>query len=305
MGLARLPIDGDVHGEEITAGHELGANFSPDSLALLNPVSRPSIAVDRRDWHAGRPQIAIVIDDLGNRPQAVGRLMRLPAPTTLSFLPYPEATPRLAQQAAVAGFEVFLHMPMEPIGEENPGPGALMIDADEAEITGRLDAALSRVPWAVGINNHMGSRFTSNALAMRRTMTDLSGRGLAFLDSRTIGSSLAAAMATTMGVANTGRDVFLDHDPSIAAVRRQLALVEQIARRQGSAVAIGHPNEATLSALEAWMPDALGRGFAFGGVLDIIAFRLCAGSRHNANCDDALNVAQAEGEITQLPGIDR
>ena len=87
---------------------------------------------------------------------AVARLMRLPAPATFSFLPYPEATPQLAQQAASAGFEVFLHMPMEPIGDEYPGPGALMVDADAAENSSRLMAALDRVPWAVGINNHMG-----------------------------------------------------------------------------------------------------------------------------------------------------
>src|SRR5262249_17867027 len=131
------------------------AKASPATLSAPEGLPPPTAPV--RD-----PKIAIVIDDLGGDLAHTDRALALPKAVTLSFLPYAEATPFLATEAAHGGHEVLVHMPMQAEGEHDPGPMALTVGLAPAEIRDRLVAALGRVPAAVGINNHMGSRFTAD-----------------------------------------------------------------------------------------------------------------------------------------------
>lgn len=210
---------------------------------------------------AAAPAIAIVIDDLG--PDAGGALkaIALPQQVTLSFLPYGEETPSLARAAGRAGHQVMVHAPMEPEGAEDPGPMALRTDLSASENLRRFDWDLSRVPGFAGINNHMGSLFTQDRAALIPVMERLEGHGAFFLDSRTTGSSIAIPLARAFGVASAGRDVFLDDVESRGAVESQLAEVERIARETGVAIAIGHPHEVTLRALQVWTAYASARGY--------------------------------------------
>jgi polysaccharide deacetylase 2 family uncharacterized protein YibQ len=130
----------------------------------------------------------------------------------------------------------------------------LSSDLDRSELLARLDWGLSRFDGYVGINNHMGSAFTRDAEGMRTVLAELKRRGLMFLDSRTIGGSVAGSLAQEMGVAHATRDVFLDNRRDVAAIRAQLEEAERIARKTGSAVAIGHPYDETIQALSAWLP---------------------------------------------------
>jgi hypothetical protein len=106
---------------------------------------------------------------------------------------------------------------------------------------------------------------------MALVIAELGARGLLFLDSRTTAQSVAADEARRAGVAHASRDVFLDNDVDIDAIRRQLALVEQIARRRGSAVAIGHPHDATIEALRSWLPSLEQRGFVLVPISSVVA----------------------------------
>lgn len=264
----------------------LDVHAEPDIGA--ETVPKPASPV----WaHQGKPLISIVIDDLGNKPSAVTRLMALPAKTTLAFLPYPEATPNLAAQAKAKDFEIFLHMPMQPKGAQDPGPDALAVDLSENEIAKRLRVALARVPGAVGVNNHMGSAFTSDRDGMDVVLREVGRRGLVFVDSRTTSSSIASQSAATNGAAFTTRDIFIDHDPSAKAIAKQIAQIEAIARIHGAVVAIGHPYDTTLEALERWIPRAIARGFEFAPVRDVIAYRHCANQPESDRCDPAMFVA--------------
>jgi uncharacterized protein len=151
---------------------------------------------------------------------------------------------------------------MEPMkGDLDPGPRALTLDASEQDLLARLDWGLGRFPGYIGINNHMGSRFTQDERGMRIVLQELKRRNLLFLDSRTISTTVGDRLATQMGVAHVMRDVFLDDEMDQAAVMRQLAETERIARAKGQAIAIGHPHPATIAALRAWMPQAEARGF--------------------------------------------
>lgn len=223
---------------------------------------------------ADRKLIAIVIDDMGVDRKRSDRAVTLPAPLTLSWLPYATDVTQQAAAARAAGHEILLHAPMQPEGHENPGPNALLTSLSTDEIRRRFDADLDLLPNAVGANNHMGSLFTRDARAMAPVIEELKKRGLLFLDSRTVGSSVAADAAREAAIPYATRDVFLDNVMTVAAVRTQLAEVEAIARRRGYAVAIGHPHDATLQALGPWLQSLPAHGFVQVPISAIIQYRI-------------------------------
>lgn len=242
------------------------------------PVTRPADG----GWEAraiAPPQVragayvAIVIDDLGMDRARTMRLASLPGPLTFAFLSYAPEIDAQSREARARGHEILLHMPMEPEGREDPGPGALRVALSDDDIRARTAAALDRLPLAMGLNNHMGSRFTRDPRALRPVIEELAGRGLLFLDSRTSGASVGTDLARRLGVPSAGRDVFLDNEIDARAIRTQLAELERVASRRGSAIAIGHPHEATIEALAQFVPEMMGRGLQLVGVSAIVRQR--------------------------------
>ena len=225
----------------------------------------------------GRPLIAIVIDDLGHNGARVGRAIALPAPLTLAFLPYGRELPALVARARAAGHEILVHIPMEPLAAaEDPGPEALLIGLAESELRRRLRWNLERFEGYVGVNNHMGSRFSADEEGMALVMAEIKARDLLFVDSRTTAETVATRLARRFGVPEAQRDVFLDDVQTSDNVRRALARLEEVARKQGYAVAIGHPHAVTLTALEDWLAGAEARGFVLAPVSAIVRRRLSA-----------------------------
>jgi len=214
-----------------------------------------------------------VIDDLGLRQEETRWATSLPGPLTLAFLPYGQSLGAHTGRAVANGHEVIVHLPMDPGGRADPGPKALRLGQDAAEMEQLLAWGLAQVPQAVGVNNHMGSALTANAPAMEAVLTALKQRGHYFLDSRTTAKSVARAAAHRQDLPFARRDVFLDNDTSPQAIARQLAETEELARRYGSAIAIGHPHRQTLRALEGWVGAAQARGFDIVPVSTIIATR--------------------------------
>ncbi len=166
-----------------------------------------------------------------------------------------------------------LHLPMEPTGRNDPGPGALLVSMSDAEIRQRTAAALDSFDGFAGVNNHMGSRFTAFRPGMETALRQMKPRGLMFLDSRTTAQSVGDQTAQELGVPAIVRHVFLDDDESVEAVRRKLAEAEAVARRQGFVVAIGHPHEATLQALAEWLPTVHGKGLALAPATAVLRKR--------------------------------
>lgn len=242
---------------------------SVETAAAPEPANIPASA-RRPD---GPAQIAIVIDDLGLRQDETRWATNLPGPLTQAFLPYGQSLAAHASRARGNGHEVILHLPMDPGGRADPGPRALRLGLDAAELEQRLGWNLAQVPGIVGVNNHMGSALTENAAAMELVLTRLKAEGHYFLDSRTTAKSAARALADRLGVPYAERDVFLDNDTSPQAIARQLAEAEQTASRYGTAIAIGHPHRQTLKALESWVPSARERGFNIVPVSTIITTR--------------------------------
>ncbi len=219
----------------------------------------------------GRPTLAIMLDDMGvNRAQSA-RAALLPGPLTLAWMSYARDVTAEAAAAAARGHETMLHMPMEPLGRTDPGPDALRTWQTPEDNLARLRAALDRLPLAIGMNQHEGSVASLSVPLMDLVMGELKARGLIFVDSLTIQNSVALARANAMGVPAIARDVFLDNEPSRAAIRAQLAAAEAIARRTGHALAIGHPRPATVDVLEKYLPTVEQRGFVLWPVSATLA----------------------------------
>ncbi len=223
---------------------------------------------------AGQTVIAIVIDDMGlDRTRAL-KMIEMKGPLTLSLMTYADGLPGLVAQARKGGHEIMAHLPMEPIDpKENPGPGALKITMDDATIRRTIAADLDGWGGYVGVNNHMGSKFTKDAARMAVVMEELKARGLLWLDSKTIGDTAGPAAAKAVGVPFVERDVFLDNVETVDAVTAQLELLVAAAKAHGAAIGIGHPHDSTLAALQKWLPGLSARGITLVPVTEILKRR--------------------------------
>jgi polysaccharide deacetylase 2 family uncharacterized protein YibQ len=205
---------------------------------------------------SNKPKIAIVLDDMGVDQRRSRIATQLKGPLTLSYLTYARDLAHQTQQARTAGHELMLHVPMEPSSSDvDPGPNVLLSGVPTSETIAALKWGLEQFSGFIGINNHMGSRFTSNLEGMRTVMQELKKRELVFLDSVTSGSTKGQIAANQIGVPFIARNIFLDHIDDINEIKNRLSDVKRLAKKQGYAIAIGHPRDATLKALKSWLEE--------------------------------------------------
>ncbi len=224
------------------------------------------------------PLIAIVIDDMGVDRGRSEKIWKLPPPLTLAFLTYADDLAKQTQSAQTNGHELMLHVSMEPGSKTvDAGPNVLMSGMDEDELRNLVAWGMDRFDGYIGINNHMGSRFTEDKDGMTVVMQEVAKRGLMFLDSRTSAKTVGPMVAAELGVPHLERNVFLDNEPKVPAINKQLAKVEALAMRRGIAIAIGHPREETISALAQWLPEARARGFQIVPLSAVLKKRLGIG----------------------------
>jgi len=241
----------------------------------LPPWRRYAVAGEQAD---GRPRIALVIDDMGVDRKRSARVIALPGPLTLAFLAYAEDLPRQTAAARAGGHELLLHVGMEPGNARlDPGPNVLLTSQSADEISRRLDWDFARFGRYVGINNHMGSKFTADAAAMRVVLEEVRDRGLLFLDSRTSSRTVAGRIARELAIPFAQRNIFIDNDNDVDSVMARLAEAERVARRKGFAVAIGHPREGALGALEVWLSELGSRGVQLVPLTAVVASGRAAG----------------------------
>ena len=203
-----------------------------------------------------------MIDDVGVNVKRSRDIIELQAPLTLSFLPYAENLPAMTKKSRGFGHELMVHGPMETDAKAYPGPNALETSLDDAEIQKRLNYALTQFTGFVGINNHMGGKFTAYAHGMDQVMQTLKKRELLFLDSLTTAKSVCTAAAKNHDVPFARRDIFIDHEETDAFVGKQLRNLEKIAKERGYSIGIGHPKRITVNHLRAWLPTLKEKGFS-------------------------------------------
>ncbi len=234
-------------------------------------ISGIKIEVSRKPPYFGRePVIAIVIDDMGVSHRRTANISSLDYPLTSSFLTYASNLRPQIAAAERAGHEIIAHLPMEPKASMNVSPDVLTVKMNEKQVAEGLNGMLDKFPGIAGVNNHMGSRFTEDAERMDVVMKELEKRGLFFLDSKTTPHSAGEKAAKDNGVRYVSRNVFLDNEDKFDYVMRQLRQTEAIARKNGYAVAIGHPKEQTYNALKVWLPTLKSRNLRLVHLSEIV-----------------------------------
>lgn len=221
-----------------------------------------------------KPQIAIIIDDLGIDKKRTAAILSLPAPLTTSFLTYASNLKNQAVIAKSKGHEIMLHVPMEPDSRGyDPGPDVLKTSMTNEEIITNLEYMFNKIEGYVGINNHMGSKFTTDTRAMGVVIDELYDRGLLFIDSMTTPDSIGLFLAEKKGVPSAARSVFLDNLPGEEYAMRQLLKLEDLAKLNGYAIGIGHPRDGTISALSKWLRTIYDQGLTVVPVSHIVKMR--------------------------------
>lgn len=219
----------------------------PSDIAPSQPAVSPTLAADR-------PQLAIVMDDVGHHYARGRRIIDLPVPVALAILPQTQSASRLATEAHARGQVVMLHLPMENVAGLSLGPGGLDSGMTRDLLLASLDESLGGFTPIQGVNNHMGSRLTAERVPMDWLMAELHQRGLFFVDSRTTAQTQAAFAADAAGVRHLSRDVFLDNQREPEAIHQAFLRGLALARKNGAALLIGHPYPETLDYLERWLP---------------------------------------------------
>lgn len=223
--------------------------FTP--IPTLTPLPLPT-----RTVNTGAPRVALIVDDCGQWIDTERGFVALGIPLTMSVLPDVPYTGTIAKEASQAGKGVMLHLPMETISGLNPGPGKVTTEMTDAEIVAQVEQDLAQVPLATGVNNHEGSKGSADRRVMQDVIGVLAKHGdLFFIDSMTSPDSVGARVAQANGVPTAARDVFLDNKADESYTEGQLREAVAIAKRTGSAIAIGHPRPTTLAAVKAMIPE--------------------------------------------------
>lgn len=219
-----------------------------------------------------RPRLAIIIDDMGPDIKKLAELLEVRGQLTIAIMPNMRDSGRISSLAAARGLDVIVHMPMEPreLMEHNPGGGALLVAMSPEEIRLKVEEGMKTVPDAIGINNHMGSRFTEDEQRMREVLKVVKKKDMLFVDSRTTSNSVAGRVARDLGVPSADRNVFLDNTRDVEYIKAQLREAARLAKRGGRAIAIGHPYPETIKALREAVPGLAADGVDVVGISEIV-----------------------------------
>ena len=196
-------------------------------------------------------KLAIVIDDVGYHSKEDAAVFAMPREISVAIIPAAPYARVRNQEAKSQGRDILIHMPMQPISAIKIEDGGLHLGMSAAQVNDRVNTAKNIVRDAIGMNNHMGSAATADVNLMTHLMNTLREKHLFFLDSRTIGKSVAGKIAKEQGVRSLDRHIFLDDSNELADVQRQFKAAIHYARKHGTAIAIGHPRPNTIAVLQA------------------------------------------------------
>lgn len=218
-------------------------------------------------------QVSIIIDDIGYR-QTDEAVLTLPSTITLSVLPHTPLGQNIAMSANKRGHEIMLHIPMQALNGKVLGPGGLTNQMGEVEFKHTINQALDSIPYAKGVNNHMGSLLTQLDEPMQWLMESLKQQDSYFVDSMTTRYSKAADTANMLGIPLLKRQLFLDNDVTEAALEKQFQQLIQLANAQGSVVAIAHPYPETIRFLNENLPRLAEKGITLVRTSSLLPYRV-------------------------------
>ncbi|PKE27764.1 hypothetical protein CWS43_25255 [Rahnella sp. AA] len=200
-------------------------------------------------------KLSILIDDFGYRQHEENQVLQMPKAVSVAIFPNAPDSQMMMNKAHQQGREILIHLPMAPLSKQPLEKDTLTPSMSAAEVKRIVDQAISNIPYAIGINNHMGSAMTSSLTGMENVMQAMNAHNLFFLDSMTIGNTQSVKAAQGTRVKVIKRNVFLDDVQNEAEIRRQFERAIQLARKNGYAIAIGHPHPTTVKVLQQMLPN--------------------------------------------------
>lgn len=232
-------------------------NESLMNIQKDSPFEKYALLSEKTD----KPVIALIIDDMGVDMIRTNRILKFNYPFTVSYLTYAPNLQSQINYATKTGHEILLHIPMQALNDNyDYGGEYLSTNNGKAKNLEILTSQLDKASGYIGVNNHMGSRFTSDEAQMKAVIEELEKRGLAFIDSKTTSLSKADNVAYNAKIPYATRDIFLDDSNRFEDIRKSLAQLENIAKKRGFAVAIGHPRPNTIKMLKEWFPSLRAKG---------------------------------------------
>lgn len=223
-------------------------------------VSPSAPALPARPSGPGAP-MAIVIDDFGYQADPIEMYAAIDRPITFSVLPYKQYSRMAAERGRSSGHQVLLHLPMEPMTlPEQVEKDMITVQMSDAQIQEIVSRALQYIPEAIGVNNHQGSRATSDRRVMQTVLSVLRSNQLFFVDSRTIGQTVGADTARQMGVRTGENELFLDNSSDVGYIKTQLRTAQRMALKNGSVIVIGHARVNTAIAIREMIPELEANG---------------------------------------------
>lgn len=234
-------------------------------------ISRPVLPLLKAAPPAGA-RMAIILDDWGKNFRLTRQAVEIDRPLTLAILPHLRYSRKIAEEAHRANLGVMLHMPMEPKkASKHMEPRTILTTSTDAEVVRYLDEALESIPYAEGLNNHMGSKATSDTRIMRLVLERLRDRDLFFVDSFVTKETVSPGVARRLGLPFARRSVFIDNVPKKEAIKEELIRAAAIALKKGQVVVIGHDKKTTLAAIKEALPDLEKAGVRLVFVRDLVS----------------------------------
>lgn len=235
---------------------------------LIIVITRPKKIVKVRP--VIKAKIAIVIDDWGYNTNNLYLAGQLNYPLTAAVLPHLSFSVAVAKELHKNGFEIILHLPMEPHEKYRLEQNTIMVSMDEATIRNIINRDLMDLPYTRGVSNHMGSRVTEDRQVMKIILKELKRKRLYFLDSIVSSRSIASVIAGEMNLRYARRDVFLDNVENAEYIKGQIYKLKNKARLYGQAIGIGHDQKVTLEVLKEVMPQLEREGYKFVYVSELV-----------------------------------
>lgn len=238
------------------------------------PVKKPSVGVTVKKAPKKpvifQGYIAIVLDDWGYNLKELPFIEEIKYPLTISILPYLSYSKTIAEEMHARGFEIMLHLPLEPYEKFRLEQNTIMTTMKEEDILAILKKDLEDIPFVKGVNNHMGSKATTDEKTMGVIFKELKKNRLYFLDSFVSSESVGAGLAERMNILFAKRDIFLDNKSDPEYIKTQLYKLKTKAKMYGAAIGIGHDRKTTLQVLKKVMPELEKEGYKFVYVSQLV-----------------------------------
>ena len=217
-------------------------------------------------------KLAVIIDDCGYDMKNVRALLDTKLPFSYAILPFKDFSSDVLAMVNEQGRVPMLHLPMEPMDKSamSEGKSTVQVSMTADQQRALVRKAVSSLPGIMGVNNHQGSRATSDSTTMKNVLSELKKQNLFFVDSKTTGASKGRDIARSMGVPTARNDIFLDNSTSPEEIRKQIYKAFELADKNGSAIAICHARPGTAACWTKYADEFRKSGITFVPVTELL-----------------------------------